>query len=106
MDDYGDLFNQAVAAELRAERARARVTIEALVHATGLSKSAVLNYLNAKRDIPTPALYEISAALNVDARTIFDRAYQSMSGVSDKSQVALAARRTRPDADSEDEAMA
>lgn len=106
MDDYGNLFNQAVAAELRAERARTRITIESLVHTTGLSKSAVLNYLNGKRDIPTPALYDLSSALGVDARTVFDRAYESMSDVTDKSQVALAARHKSPESGDENEAMA
>lgn len=74
MGTYGDAYNQAVAAELRAERGRKRVTVEFLVKTTGLSKSAVLNYLNGKRDIPTPAFVEISLALGADPRVIFDRA--------------------------------
>lgn len=78
MGTYGDAFNQAVAAELRAERGRKKITIENLVVATGLSKSAVLNYLNGKRDIPTPALMELARALDTDARIIFDRAYQAL----------------------------
>lgn len=105
MGDYGDLFNQAVAAELRAERARTRITVDALVTMTGLSKSAVLNYLNAKRDIPTPALFDLTLALGIDARTIFDRAFASMSEVTDKSQVALAAKRTSKTAEQQDEAL-
>lgn len=71
MGTYGDRFNAAVAAELRAQRGRVQMTIEQLVAATGLSKSAVLNYLNGKRDIPTPALVELCGALSVSPQAIF-----------------------------------
>lgn len=74
MGTYGDAFNTAVAAELRAERGRRQITIEALATTTGLSKSAVLNYLNDKREIPTVALADISAALGVSPRVIAERA--------------------------------
>lgn len=71
MGTYGDAFNAAVAAELRAQRGRVQKTVDALVQETGLSKSAVLNYLNGKRDIPTPALVEICRALAVTPQAIF-----------------------------------
>ena len=71
MGTYGDAFNAAVAAELRAQRGRVQMTIEQVVVATGLSKSAVLNYLNGKRDIPTPALVEMSSALGISPQAIF-----------------------------------
>ncbi len=78
MGNYGDNFNAAVAAELRGERAKARITIDALVASTGYAKTTVLNYLNGKRDIPLPALAELCRALGVDPRTIFERAEQSV----------------------------
>ena len=78
MTEYGDTFNEAVAAELRAERGRVQVTIAEIITATGLSKTAVLNYLGGKRSIPVPALIDICRALNVDSRVIFDRAEQSI----------------------------
>lgn len=78
MGTYGDTFNGAVAAELRAERGRKKVTIDSLVGKTGLSKSAVLNYLNNKREIPTPAFVELCHALDVSPRLIFERAEQSL----------------------------
>lgn len=74
MGDYGDLFNAAVAAELRAERARTRLTVREIIERTGISKSSVLNYLNGQRDIPVPALFEICAVLGVDSGDILDRA--------------------------------
>lgn len=78
MAEYGDTFNQLVAGELRAERGRRKITIDALVTATGLSKSAVLNYLNGRRDIPTSALAEITRGLGVDSRLIFERAFDAL----------------------------
>lgn len=78
MGTYGDEFNAAVAAELRAERGRNKVTVDALAAAAGLSKSAVLNYLNNKRDIPTPAFVEMCNALGVSPRVIFERAEQAL----------------------------
>lgn len=78
MGTYGDAFNALVAAELRAERGRSKLTVDNLITKTGLSKSAVLNYLNGKRDIPTPALFELCSALGVDPRVIFERAQEAM----------------------------
>ena len=78
MTTYGDAFSQAVAAELRAERGRRQMTLAALVQASGLSKSGLLNYLNGARDIPVPALVDLCAALGVDPRVIFERAQDSL----------------------------
>lgn len=78
MGTYGDTFNAAVAAELRAQRAKTRLTIDGLVAATGYAKSTVLNYLNGHRDIPLPALVELCRALSVDARVIFERAQEAV----------------------------
>ncbi|UGS26370.1 helix-turn-helix domain-containing protein [Microbacterium resistens] len=80
MGIYGDRFNAAVAAELRGERAKQRITIDALVAATGYAKTTVLNYLNGKRDIPLPALAELCRVLGVDPRRIFERAEQVVDG--------------------------
>ena len=74
MGTYGDTFNSAVAAELRAERGRRQVTIDSLAATTGFAKTTVLNYLNGKRDIPTPAFVELCRALGVSPRLIFERA--------------------------------
>lgn len=73
-----DQFAAAVAAELRAERARLKLTIAHVVDGSGLSKSAVLHYLNGQRDIPIPALAAICRALGVSPVVIFERAEQSI----------------------------
>lgn len=74
METTGDEFNAAVAAELRGQRGRVQITIDALVRETGLSKSAVLNYLNDKRDIPMPALLSLSRALRISPTNVIDMA--------------------------------
>lgn len=78
MGTYGDTFNAAVAAELRGQRAKTRITVDTLVTATGYAKTTVLNYLNGKRDIPLPALAELCRALSIDPRVIFERAEQAV----------------------------
>lgn len=97
MGEYGDLFSRLVAGELRADRARKKMTIDQVVLATGLSKSAVLNYLNGKRDIPTSALAEICLALGIDPHDVFQRAFSAL----DISEYALAASDADYDAEGE-----
>ena len=78
MENTGDAFNAAVAAELRAQRGRIQKTVDTLVRETGLSKSAVLNYLNDKRDIPVPALYALCRALGINPGEIIDLAERAI----------------------------
>lgn len=76
MGNYGDAFSAAVAAELRAHRARNlnKPTIAELVVATGLAKTTVLNYLNGKRDIPSSEFGELCKALGASPRQIVEAA--------------------------------
>ena len=74
MSDQSISYSEAVAAELRAERARKNITVARLVEASGISKSAVLHYLNGKRDIPMRALAELCQALAVKPSVIAARA--------------------------------
>lgn len=67
-------LNAAVAAELRRERAAQQVTIDTIVEQTGLSRSTVLNTLNAKRLLGVEAVAAIAQALGVSVTTIFSRA--------------------------------
>ncbi|NYF16029.1 transcriptional regulator with XRE-family HTH domain [Microbacterium sp. AK009] len=71
-------YAQAIAAELRAERARQMLTFNELVERTGISKSAVLNYLNGKRDIPLRALASICLVLGVQPSVIAERAENTL----------------------------
>ena len=67
-------LNAAVAAELRRERAAQQVTIDTLVERTGLSRSTILNTLNAKRLLGVEAVAAIATALGVSVTAIFSRA--------------------------------
>ena len=67
-------LNAAVAAELRRERAAQQVTIDILVERTGLSRSTILNTLNAKRLLGVEAVAAIAQALGVSVTVIFSRA--------------------------------
>lgn len=78
METYGADFNKAIAGELRAQRARTETTVADLVEATGLSKSAVLYYLNNKRQIPLPAFYDMCAALGADPAELFAAAQKQI----------------------------
>lgn len=71
MGNYGDKFNSAIAGELRAQRARISMTVAQLVEKSGISKSAVLSYLNDNRQIPMPAFFELCAALEADPAELF-----------------------------------
>lgn len=78
MSDYGDAYAEAVAAELRAERARKGVTLAHLVTETGIAQSTVQRYLNGKRDIPIAAYLELCRVLEVSPMMIFERAEQTL----------------------------
>lgn len=78
MTTYGEAFNAAVAAELRAERARTGVTLAELVEGSGIAQSSVQRYLGGKRDIPLTALYDMCTVLGIDPRVIFERAQDSV----------------------------
>ncbi|MDR3360357.1 MAG: helix-turn-helix transcriptional regulator [Bifidobacteriaceae bacterium] len=80
MNDYAEHFQAALAAELRAERARGRLTVSALVERTGLSKSAVLYYLNGQRDIPVKSFVRLAAALGVAPEVLMHRAAAQVDG--------------------------
>lgn len=78
IDAYVADFGQALAAELRAARARQRITFDQLAAESGLSRSAVANYIGGYRDIPVSALVSMSAALDTDPRAIFNAAQDAV----------------------------
>jgi len=78
MTDYGDRFNAAVAAELRAERARKGVTYAEIIKASGIAQSTLQRYLKGERDIPLPAFQDLCRALSVSPRRIFELAEEAI----------------------------
>ena len=77
MDNNAERFASAVAAELRAQRARTGVTYDGLVEATGLSKSSVFKYMNGKREIPMSSFFALCRALDITPQAIFTAAEQA-----------------------------
>ena len=77
MTTNSSTFAAAVAGELRAERARQDITWDALVEATGISKSSVLRYLKGTRDIPLPEYVALCGALGLSPTEVFERAEES-----------------------------
>ena len=77
MNEYGDKINQAVAGELRAHRARTRMTFDKLAAEVGLAKATVLKYLNGQRSIPLPALADLCRALGLRMDELFVLALKS-----------------------------
>lgn len=78
MPTYGADVNLAVAAELRAQRARVRISFDDLAKITGLSKTTVLHYLNGKRSIPLPALALLCRALDIEMQDVFVLAQKAL----------------------------
>lgn len=69
---------EAIADELRAERARRRVTVQELAEMIGMHKTTLLNYLNGKRDIPMSVFLRICDGLGISASEMADRIEASL----------------------------
>jgi len=65
---------QALAAQLRAERAAAGLTIDQLSEASGVPKQTLMRYLKGTRDIPMSTFYALAEGLGLPAETILARA--------------------------------
>lgn len=65
IEDYATRYLDAMAAELRAERARQELTLEAIANEAGMQIKTVQRYLKGERDIPFTRLRAICAALKV-----------------------------------------
>lgn len=65
---------QAVAAQLRAERAAREMTIDSLSATSGIPKQTLMRYLKGTRDIPIAAFYAIAEGLGIGADVLLDRA--------------------------------
>lgn len=77
----GKKYAEAIAAELRAERAAKtpRLTVEALGERAGLHKQTLLRYLNGTRDIPMPVFYDLAQALGVNPIELVERAERRLA---------------------------
>lgn len=67
-------FAAAIAAQLRAERAAAGLTIEDLSALSGASRSSVFRYLSGARDIGVGSLFAITQAMGLSVAEFTRRA--------------------------------
>lgn len=80
MGNYGEAFGAAVAKQLQAERAVAKLSQKRLGELAGMSEQSVMRYLNGVRDIPMTALADLSEAMGLSVEAVIDRAIQRMPG--------------------------
>ncbi|WP_446224925.1 helix-turn-helix domain-containing protein [Nocardia sp. IBHARD005] len=76
--DHIEAAQRAVAAHLRAERARADLKQSELAAAAGLSTNTISRIETGSRDMTLSQLYAISAALGVSAGAFIDAAQAAM----------------------------
>lgn len=67
-------FTDALAAQLRAERAAADISQLELSSRTGISLSTIQRYERGSREIPMPVFAAIVAALGADSVRVFTEA--------------------------------
>ncbi|WP_171898772.1 helix-turn-helix transcriptional regulator [Curtobacterium sp. UCD-KPL2560] len=75
------VLNEALAAEIRAERARKKVTIKELALAAGMVESTLNRALAGQRDINVTQIGLIARALSVDPSVLVTRAVESIGGL-------------------------
>ena len=75
------VLNEALAAEIRAERARKKVTIKELALAAGMVESTLNRALAGQRDINVTQIGLIARALSIDPSVLMARAVESIGGL-------------------------
>lgn len=65
MEYTGEEFGQALAAQLRAERAASGLTQDELARRIGVSKMSVRRYLSGERPVAVPHFVELASALGL-----------------------------------------
>lgn len=75
-------YIEAMAAELRAEKAAKRMTLDDLSEASGVPKSSLVRYLDGTRDIPGSTFQQLCDGLTVDPAEMMTRARHRLMGKS------------------------
>lgn len=71
-DPYAEAYTAAVAAELRAARARLQMSFPEIASATGIPRNTLLRYFNGQRDIPVPSFGRIARAMGLQPGELLD----------------------------------
>lgn len=72
-------YQDAIAEQLRAERAARGLTIDGLAAEAGIHRSSVIRYLDGERDIKMSALFAMAGALGLTVPELLTRAEQRIS---------------------------
>ena len=78
MEYTGEEFGQALAAQLRAEKAASGLTQEELANTVGVSKMSVRRYLSGERAVDIPHFVEFASAFGVSIDELIRRAKDRM----------------------------
>lgn len=71
-------YAASVAAQLRAERAARQLMVRDLAEASGVMEQSLLRYLNGKREVPVPVLYQIVNGLGLGMGEFIARVEQRL----------------------------
>jgi transcriptional regulator with XRE-family HTH domain len=74
-------INQALAAELRAAKGAAKLSVRVLVERSGLATATLNRMLNGERDIKVSQLYLLADALGVSPVQLVERAVERARGM-------------------------
>ncbi|WEV53079.1 helix-turn-helix transcriptional regulator [Bifidobacterium sp. ESL0704] len=80
MTDYGESFASALAAELRAQKARKKVSDDQISQAVGVHRVSVSRYLTGERPIPMVVFADMCRFLEVSPVKVIDNAEQQARG--------------------------
>lgn len=97
MTTAGERFNAAVGLQLRAEIAAGGSSIAGMARTIGIARSALDNYVTAKRSIPVPVLYDICAALALEPHIVLARAEERLRTDGDRRSGTVTPFRRRND---------
>lgn len=76
MTEYGERFTQALAAELRAQKARHKASDEQIGEAIGVHRVSVSRYLTGERPIPMVVFADMCDFLRVSPSKVIGDAEQ------------------------------
>lgn len=71
-------FTEALAAQLRAERAASQASVQSMADAAGIAPGSVARYLSGERDPAIGTVYRFTSVLDVNLDQIIQRAISRM----------------------------
>lgn len=95
--DEAEAFNQAVAAQAKAEASAAGYSVSKLARDAGMNRETLDRWLKGERPMSIPTLFQIAETIGIDPHLIITRAEErfEMSAALTRNEVALAAYEDR-----------